>query len=92
MNRIVELYGPLRDLDPGGSLQLHLLASARPAEVRAEVLAWAQRRPLATPGGTEALARLLERTVVAADDALLAEGDQVGAAPTLALVPPVCGG
>jgi len=90
MERIVELYGPLRDLAAEGRVVLVLPDDARAVDVRQALLR--HRAGDAANGVEAALANLLERTVVAADEVILSDADAVGAARTLALLPPVCGG
>jgi len=90
MERIVELYGPLRDLAADGRVVLVLPDDARASDVRLALLR--HRAGEAANGGEVALAKLLERTVVAADEVILTDADAVGGARTLALLPPVCGG
>ena len=92
MDRVVELYGSLRELSEHALVTIALPDDARSAEVRRAIVAWRASRIGSTEHELDSLTRLLERTVVAAEDTILTDDEVLGGARRLALLPPVCVG
>ncbi len=85
MKRTIELYGPLRSMNGGDAVELDLPSGAGPYAVRLALEAWSRARGVS-------FARILERSVVAVAEEVLADADAIGDASVLAVLPPVCGG